>query len=71
MDFIYKVLQSDIELLAAALSEIEVRIAVKAADEELAGLGGPIRAYTPNAVRIRGLSYSRELYEFRVRLRCE
>lgn len=68
MDFAFKVLESDIELLAAALSEVEVRVAMKDGQEEISGSGGPIRAYSPNAVRIRGLSYSRDLYEFRVRL---
>ncbi|CQR55214.1 hypothetical protein [Paenibacillus riograndensis] len=67
MSFIYKVLVSDMELLAAALSEVNVTVAVKSG----AGIvepGGPIRAYTPNSVRIRGLPYNRELHEFRVTL---
>ena len=68
MDSTFKVLENDMELLAAALSEVEVKVAVKDAEDALADLGGPIRAFTPNAVRIRGLSYSREMYEFRVRL---
>ncbi|MGN7765076.1 hypothetical protein [Paenibacillus sp. P46E] len=65
MSFIYKVLVSDMELLAAALSEVNVTVAVKSG----AGIvepGGPIRAYTPHSVRIRGLSYNRDLHEFRV-----
>lgn len=66
MDSTFKIIESDMELLAAALSEVEVKVAIKDEDLELSDLGGPIRAFTPKAVRIRGLSYSRELYEFRV-----
>ncbi|MFC3748708.1 hypothetical protein [Paenibacillus sp. GCM10012306] len=67
MDFTYKVLESDIDLLALALSETLVAVAVKGGEaEDILELGGRICEYTPNCVRIRGLSYSRELYEFRV-----
>jgi hypothetical protein len=67
MNFTYKVLESDIDLLASALSQASVAVAVKGGEEDdILESGGPIREYTPNCVRIHGLSYSRELYEFRV-----
>ncbi|CAH1190618.1 hypothetical protein PAECIP111892_00269 [Paenibacillus auburnensis] len=65
MDYTYKVLESDLDLLAAALSEVPVAVAVKEYEDDILEDGGRIREYTPNSVRIRGLSYSRELYEFR------
>ena len=66
MDYTYKVLESDMELLAAALSEVRVAVVLKNGTEELLEPGGEIRAYTPKSVRIRGLSYCRELHEFRI-----
>lgn len=66
MDAVYKVLESDIDLLAAALLEVKVAVAVKDMKEDVLERGGQIIEYTPNSVRIRGLSYSRKLYEFRV-----
>ncbi|AIQ46720.1 hypothetical protein R70723_13205 [Paenibacillus sp. FSL R7-0273] len=65
MDYTYKVLESDLDLLAAALSEIPVAVAVKEYEDDILEDGARIRQYTPNSVSIRGLSYSRELYEFR------
>lgn len=65
MDYTYKVLQSDLDLLAAALSEIPVAVAVKEYEDDILEDGDRIREYTPNSVRIGGLSYCRELYEFR------
>ncbi|MNC33292.1 hypothetical protein D3C75_816800 [compost metagenome] len=65
MDYTYKVLESDLDLLAAALSEVPVAVAVKEYEDDILEDGGRIREYTPNCVRIRGLSYSRELFEFR------
>ncbi|MEK8213198.1 MULTISPECIES: hypothetical protein [unclassified Paenibacillus] len=65
MDYTYKLLESDIDLLAAALSEVKVAVAVKEIKDDILEFGGQIREYTPNCVRIGELSYSRELYEFR------
>ncbi|UQZ36269.1 hypothetical protein C2I18_23730 [Paenibacillus sp. PK3_47] len=65
MDFTYKILESDIDLLAAALSEVKVAVAVKDMEEDVLESGGRIIEYTPNSVRIRGLSYCRRMYEFR------
>lgn len=65
MNYTYKVLESDWDLLAAALSEVPVAVAVKDYADDILEDGGRIREYTPNSVRIHGLSYSRELYEFR------
>lgn len=65
MNAAYKVLVSDIDLLAAALSEVKVAVAVKDIEEDVLESGGRIIEYTPNSVRIRGLSYCRNLYEFR------
>lgn len=69
VDCTYKVLTSDSDLLAAALSVVEVMVAVKDGDDDILEPGAPIREYTPHCVRIRGLSYSRELYEFRVQMK--
>ncbi|NOU78429.1 hypothetical protein GC101_05995 [Paenibacillus sp. LMG 31459] len=66
MEYIYKVLESDMELLAAALSEVQVSVVLKDGTEELLEPGGQIRAYTAKSVRIRGLSYCRDLHEFRI-----
>lgn len=66
MDYIYKVLESDIELLAAALSEVQVSVVLKDGTEEVLETGGQIRAYTAKSVRIRGLSYCRDVHEFRI-----
>ena len=71
MDCTYKVLTSDSDLLAAALSVAKVVVAVKDGDNEILEPGAPIREYTPHCVRIRGLSYSRELYEFRIQVKRE
>ncbi|MNC65365.1 hypothetical protein D3C75_1156460 [compost metagenome] len=65
VDYTYKVLESDYDLLAAALSGIPVAVAVKEYEDDILEDGAEIREYTPNSVRINGLSYSRELYEFR------
>ncbi|ETT48705.1 MULTISPECIES: hypothetical protein [unclassified Paenibacillus] len=61
----YKILETDMELLAAALSEVPVAVLLKSGTEEQLETG-PIRAYTPQSVRIRGLSYCRELHQFRI-----
>lgn len=53
MDCTYKVLETDIDLLVAALSMITVTVAVTGGDDDILELGAPIRAYTPNCVRIR------------------
>jgi hypothetical protein len=40
MDYIYKVLESDMELLAAALSEVQVSVVLKDGTEEVLEPGG-------------------------------
>lgn len=69
MDCTYKVLETDTDLLAAALTVATVAVAVRGDHDDILEPGAPIREYTPNCVRIRGLSYSRELYEFRVEMK--
>lgn len=66
MDSLYKVLESDMELLAAALSGVKVAVVLKNNTDELLEPGGQIRAYSPKSVRIRGLFYNRDLHEFRI-----
>lgn len=65
----YHVVKTDTELLAAALFRLHVYIAY---DDQEAGYkyvvahGGIVEAYTPEYVRIAGVSYSREQFEFRI-----
>lgn len=67
----YRILETDIEMLAAALSKAHVYVAF---DDEEAGYkyvvahGGQLEMYSPDFVRIAGVYYSRKTYEFRVHL---
>ncbi|QNR64997.1 hypothetical protein IAQ67_13755 [Paenibacillus peoriae] len=68
MNHTYKVLKSDIELFAAALSQVRVYV-VQPLDEDLIDIvdyGGPIERYTPESIKINGSYYFRKQFEFRV-----
>ncbi|MGM1023401.1 MAG: hypothetical protein ACQEXV_23445 [Bacillota bacterium] len=68
MNHTYKVLKSDIELFAAALSQ--VRVYVVSIDEELRvtfeDYGGVVEKITPESIKINGKYFMRGQFEFRV-----
>lgn len=65
----YHIVETDTELLAAALFRAHFYIAY---DDQEAGYkyvvahGGIIEKYTPRYVRIAGVNYSGEIFEFRI-----
>ncbi|MDG0053106.1 hypothetical protein MMB75_05385 [Paenibacillus sp. P2(2022)] len=68
MNYTYKVLKSDIELFAAALSLARVYV-VQSLDEDLIDIvdyGGPVEKYTPESIKINGTYFFRNQFEFRV-----
>ncbi|OMF31942.1 hypothetical protein [Paenibacillus peoriae] len=68
MNHTYKVLKSDIELFAAALSQVRVYV-VQLLGEDLIDIvdyGGPVEKYTPESIKVNGSYFFRNLFEFRV-----
>ncbi|KJD37360.1 hypothetical protein [Paenibacillus polymyxa] len=68
MNHTYKVLKSDIELFAAALSQARVDV-VQSLDEDLIDIvdyGGPVEKFTPESIKINGSYFFRKQLEFRV-----
>lgn len=68
----YQVVKTDIELFAAALSQVRVYIAFddqEAGYKYLVAHSGPVEKFTPEYVRISGVYYRRSQYEFRVHIR--
>ncbi|MEC0233615.1 hypothetical protein P4H71_04500 [Paenibacillus kribbensis] len=68
MNHTYKVLKSDIELFAAALSQVRVYV-VQPLREDLISVvdyGGTIEKFSPESVKIAGAYYMRNQFEFRV-----
>ncbi|MCP3746696.1 hypothetical protein [Paenibacillus sp. A3M_27_13] len=68
MNHTYKVLKSDIELFAAALSQARVYV-VQSLDEDLIDIvdyGGPVEKFTPESIKINGSYFFRKQFEFRV-----
>ncbi|WP_311080978.1 hypothetical protein [Paenibacillus polymyxa] len=68
MNHTYKVLKSDIELFAAALSQVRVYV-VQSLDEDFISVvdyGGTIEKFSPDSVKIAGAYYIRNQFEFRV-----
>lgn len=67
----YHIVKTDTELLAAALFNSHVYIAYDDLDagyKYVVAHGGPIERYTPYHVRIAGVNYSREQFEFRIHI---
>ncbi|MNK90514.1 hypothetical protein D3C87_1105710 [compost metagenome] len=64
-----KTITTDIELFAAAMSQVRVSVAIKIGDGKLqiVDYGGPIEKYSGFSVRIGGAYYAREAHEFLVR----
>ncbi|AJE54189.1 hypothetical protein [Paenibacillus polymyxa] len=68
MNHTYKVLKSDIELFAAALSQVRVYV-VQSLREDIVSVidyGGTIEKFSPVSVKIAGAYYIRNQFEFRV-----
>ncbi|WP_043921405.1 hypothetical protein [Paenibacillus polymyxa] len=68
MNHTYKVLKSDIELFAAALSQARVYV-VQSLREDMVSVvdyGGTIEKFSPDSVKIAGAYYIRNQFEFRV-----
>ncbi|WP_152380317.1 hypothetical protein [Paenibacillus brasilensis] len=61
-------LKSDIELFAAALSEVRVYVVQPLSYDmvDIADYGGPLEKLTPESVKISGMYYMRGQFEFRV-----
>ncbi|WP_019910689.1 hypothetical protein [Paenibacillus sp. HW567] len=66
----YKVLSSDADLFAAALAQVKVYVVqlMEGKPHVIADYAGPVQRYTPDDVLVAGMCYSREGFEFRVRL---
>ncbi|MGR6127228.1 hypothetical protein [Paenibacillus sp. SER-28] len=68
MNHTYKVLKSDIELFAAALSQVRVYVVQPLGDEivEIVDYGGVVERFSSESVKISGKYYMRGQFEFRV-----
>jgi hypothetical protein len=63
----YRVLRSDVEFFAAALSQIRVSVWLVLQDREvIMDCGGVIEAYSDVSVKISNNRYFRDKFEFRV-----
>lgn len=70
MNYTYKVLKSDIELFAAALSQVRVYVVQPLSEDivEVVDYGGPIEKFSPESIKINGKYFMRNQFEFRVDL---
>ncbi|WP_025717357.1 hypothetical protein [Paenibacillus sp. 1-18] len=68
MNHTYKVLKSDIELFAAALSQVRVYVVQPLSEDmiEVVDYGGAIEKITPESIKINGSYFFRKQFEFRV-----
>ncbi|AOK88502.1 hypothetical protein [Paenibacillus polymyxa] len=68
MNHTYKVLKSDIELFAAALSQVRVYVVQPLGEDFISVIdyGGTIEKFSPDSVKIAGVYYIRNQFEFRV-----
>ncbi|WP_080683011.1 hypothetical protein [Paenibacillus polymyxa] len=68
MNHTYKVLKSDIELFATALSQIRVYVLKPLSEDmvEVVDYSGPLEKFTPESVKISGKYYMGGQFEFRV-----
>lgn len=66
-----KILQSDTEFLAAAISQIRVYVVSPLSDDmvEIVDYGGPVEKFTPHSVKIKGNYFFRNQYVFRAEIR--
>lgn len=73
MNSTYRVLETNADLLTAALSESKVYV-VQLKDGKphvIADYAGPLQKWTPETVTVAGMEYRRDAFEFRVRLAAE
>ncbi|WP_346836023.1 hypothetical protein [Paenibacillus polymyxa] len=68
MNHTYKVLKSDVELFAAALSQVKVYVVQSLGEDFISVIdyGGTIEMFSPNSVKIAGAYYIRNQFEFRI-----
>jgi hypothetical protein len=68
MNHTYKVLKSDIELFAAALSQVRVYVVQPLGKDliDIVDYGGVVKNITPESVKINGSYFFRKQFEFRV-----
>lgn len=66
----YKVLSSDADLFTAALAQEKVYVVqlMEGKPHVIADYAGPVQRWTPDDVLVAGMCYSRQGFEFRVRL---
>ncbi|QYK66142.1 hypothetical protein [Paenibacillus sp. S02] len=65
MNHTYKVLNSDIELFAAALSQVRVYV-VQSLGEDVVSVvdyGGTVEKFSPDTIKIAGAYYMRNQFE--------
>ncbi|MFC7559903.1 hypothetical protein ACFQ5D_09300 [Paenibacillus farraposensis] len=68
MNHTYKVLKSDVELFAAALSQVRVYV-IQPLNEDIVSVvdyGGTIEKFSPESIKINGSYFFRNQFEFRV-----
>lgn len=58
--------KTDMELLAAALSQVRVRVETESEHgvDIIVDYGGPVKIYTPEFVKIQDVYYARKTYRF-------
>jgi hypothetical protein len=63
----YRVLETDVEFLVAALSQTQVSVWHTLDDlEHIIDYGGPVEEYSTLSIKIMGKRYFRDTFEFRV-----
>lgn len=63
----YRVLQTDMDYLAAALTQVRVSVWHVLDDREnIIDYGGPVESYIEVSIKIMGKRYFRDKFEFRV-----
>ncbi|QYK62416.1 hypothetical protein [Paenibacillus sp. S25] len=67
MNHTYRVLKSDTELFAAALSQAKVYIVQSLSEDmiEVVDYGGAVEKITPESIKINGSYFFRNQFEFR------
>jgi len=63
---IYKEVKTDMELLAAALSQVRVRVETESelGVDIIVDYGGLVKSYTPEFVEIQDTYYSHKIHKF-------
>lgn len=67
MNFAYRILKTDTDFFAAALSQAPVSVwHVLEEGEQLIDYGGVVEGFSPIAIKIDGKRFFRETFEFRL-----